>query len=168
MPTRIHGWMTAMKMRVASSWKMQFPNSDMDMESRKSMSSVSCAHEAGRQGVARVRACVCVRARLFLPRTQAGQRPCSGLVPPPPPGRARTLEKRLRMRPTGVVSKKVTGERTRLVSERLWMTREARSAPYSIVALRISVSAEKAGGGGAQGGGGGALASAGDERPRPR
>lgn len=48
-PQRIQGWMTAMKMSVASSWKMQLKNSLMDMVSRKSTSSVSC----GRRGQGR-------------------------------------------------------------------------------------------------------------------
>ena len=41
MPANRMGWMTARKMSVDSSCMMEFPNSLIDMESRKSTSSVS-------------------------------------------------------------------------------------------------------------------------------
>jgi hypothetical protein len=47
------------------------------------------------------------------------------------------------MRPTGVVSKKVTGARTREVREEWWMTREARSALSRLLAERSTVSRVK-------------------------
>lgn len=50
------------------------------------------------------------------------------------------------MRPTGVVSKKVTGARTRLARELRWMMREARSAEYRLDAERSTVSVVKPGG----------------------
>ena len=62
------------------------------------------------------------------------------------------------MRPTGVVSKKVTGARTREVSELWCKTREARNALYRLLAERNTVSRVKpaagwgVGGGGARGG----------------
>ena len=52
------------------------------------------------------------------------------------------------MRPTGVVSKKVTGARTSAVSEKRWMMREARSADSRLQAERSVVISVKAAGGG--------------------
>ena len=51
------------------------------------------------------------------------------------------------MRPTGVVSKKVTGARTREMREVSWMTRDARSADTRLQYDRTTVSSVKPGGG---------------------
>lgn len=59
------------------------------------------------------------------------------------------------MRPTGVVSKKETGARTRVERELRWMMREARSADSRLDAERATVSAVKPaawGGAGKEGG----------------
>lgn len=61
----------------------------------------------------------------------------------PPAPLLLTFEKRLRMRPTGVVSKKVTGARTRDVRHLWWMTLEARSALSRLLADRMTVSSVK-------------------------
>ena len=55
------------------------------------------------------------------------------------------------MRPTGVVSKKVMGARTRAVREWWWMTREARSADSKLLAERMTVRQVKPGRGAARG-----------------
>jgi len=90
-PARMMGWTTARKMNVDKSCIREDPNSDMDSDKRKSMSSVS-------------------------------------------------FENLFNIRPTGVISKKVTGARINVFNALKCMTREARREESRFIKDLIAVS----------------------------